>query len=82
MTWKTPQGIPCSLLEHDWWAIDFADESVGMAVSEDSAIALTKDGGQTWFDITPNVGEALRGIRLQGQMGIVFGSQRLFRVKM
>jgi photosystem II stability/assembly factor-like uncharacterized protein len=81
LTWKTPQGIPCSLLEHDWWSIDFADENIGMAVSEDSAIALTNDGGQTWIDITPNVGEALRGIRLQGQTGIVFGSQRLFRIK-
>jgi len=82
LTWNTPQGIPCGLLEHDWWAIDFADENVGMAVSEDSAIALTNNGGQTWFDITPNPGEALRGIRLQGPTGIVLGSQRVFRVKM
>lgn len=80
-TWRTPQGIPCSLLEHDWWSIDFADENIGMAVSEDSAIALTNDGGQTWIDITPNVGEALRRVRLQGQTGIVFGSQRLLRIK-
>src|SRR5262245_8422512 len=80
MTAQRPRRSPPAY--YKWRpAADFADENIGMAVSEDSAIALTSDGGQTWVDITPNVGEALRGVRLQGQTGLVFGSQRLFRVK-
>ena len=90
-TWQAPTGLPSALLRHDWWAIDFAEDGTGMAVSEDCAIAITYDGGKSWSEIKTNLhegeviransfNEALRKIHLQAGTGVIFGSQRVYRV--
>lgn len=91
-TWRNPDNFPASLLNHDWSAIDFADDNLGVAVSEDCAIAITYDGGNTWQAIKTNLHEGdviktkvfderLRGIRLRANTGVIFGSQRLYRIE-
>jgi photosystem II stability/assembly factor-like uncharacterized protein len=91
-TWQTSAGLSQSLLNHDWSAIDFADANLGMVVGEDCAILITRDGGETWQAIKTNLhegdvikadffNESLRGIRLHAHTGIIFGSQRLYRIE-
>lgn len=88
-SWKDAEGIDESLVNHEWWSVDFADSGLGVAVGEDAAIAITKDGGLTWRQVRSNLhsqekirvpnnpfDEALRGIRLSGNRGIINGSQR------
>jgi hypothetical protein len=40
-TWRAAETIDASLLKHDWWSVDFTQDGIGVAVSEDAAIALT-----------------------------------------
>jgi hypothetical protein len=82
-------------LQHDWSSIDFADEKIGMAVSEDCAIAMTYDRGLSWTEAKSNMHEGntiwynettgfkehLRGVRWRGSRGLIPGSQRLLLIK-
>lgn len=93
--WRTPDNLPSELMTHDWWSIAFADEKIGMAVSEDSAIAITYDSGQSWSEIKSNMHngptiwydasigfkEHLRAVRLHERSGIILGSQRVLLIK-
>lgn len=89
VTWRDAEGLDKSLIDHEWSSVDFMETGLGVAVAEDSAIALTRDGGLTWREIRSNLhsqdriqvpdnpfDEALRGIRLYGKRGIINGSQR------
>jgi hypothetical protein len=95
LVWRTPDNLPCELTTHDWWSIAFADEKIGMAVSEDCAIAITYDGGKSWSEIKSNMHdgstiwydartgfkENLRAVRLHERWGIILGSQRVLLIK-
>jgi photosystem II stability/assembly factor-like uncharacterized protein len=94
VAWKNAEGIDNSLIDHEWSSVDFTDEGLGVAVSEDAAIAITRDGGRSWKQVTSNLHykgkvlvptyelygplsyDALRGIRLYKNKGIITGSQR------
>ena len=88
-TWRKPKSLSNTIVNHDWWSVDFNKKGLGVAVSEDAAIALTKDGGKTWSEVKSNLhyedriyvpnnpfNEALRGIHLSKDSGIVLGSQK------
>lgn len=94
-TWKEPDNIPQSFSKHNWWSIDLTKEGIGVAVSEDSAIALTKDGGKTWVDaefsrkfsntsdvypIKEAYNDSLRAVRLYGNTGFIIGSQNVYKI--
>ncbi len=93
VTWKVPRNLDDSVINHEWWSVDFTESGIGVAVSEDAAIALTRDGGETWRKVNSNLHiqdvvpvqdnpytEALRGIQLNGNEGIIQGSQRDYRI--
>jgi photosystem II stability/assembly factor-like uncharacterized protein len=88
-TWYQAENLPRSAVEHEWWSVDFTKDGLGVAVSEDASILVTRDGGRSWNLVTTNLHvngklpvhdnpftEALRGIRLYGDRGIITGSQR------
>lgn len=88
-TWQKPDDLDENIINHDWWEVDFNDAGIGVAVSEDSAIALTKDGGKTWSNVKSNLhadgtmpvpnnpfNECLRGIHIFKNSGIITGSQK------
>lgn len=95
LVWRTPEDLPCELTKHNWWSIAFANAEIGMAVSEDCAIAMTYDGGLTWSEATSNMHsgktiwyderigfkEHLRAVRLHDRWGVILGSQRLLSIK-
>ena len=94
ITWKDAEWLDERVVNHEWESADFTEEGLGVAVSEDSAIAITRDGGRSWKQVTSNLHckgkvlvpsyeshgplsyDALRGIRLYKNKGIITGSQR------
>jgi len=79
-TWRS-LNVPQSLLQRQWWSIDFADANRGLAVGNGGAIALTDDGGKTWSEIKTPIQENLMGVRLRGQSGLILGSQNVYRLE-
>lgn len=63
-----------------------------MAVSEDGAIVITRDGGGTWLEAGTNLhqgnivrsnyfDERLTRVHLHAGGGIIFGSQMLYHIE-
>lgn len=89
VTWQKAKSVPESIGNHEWGAVDFTKDGLGVAVSEDAAIIFTRDSGRSWRKVKSNLhfqekirvpnnpfDEALRSIRLSGNRGIINGSQR------
>lgn len=55
LTWKKAENIDEDIVNHEWESVDFTKEGLGVAVSEDAAIALTRDGGRSWKQVTSNL---------------------------
>jgi photosystem II stability/assembly factor-like uncharacterized protein len=93
-TWSAAR-LDGSLSNHDWNSVDFTQDGIGAAVGEDAAIALTRDGGNSWKRVPSNLhvngkipvpndpfDEALRRVKLNGRTGIVMGSQRDYLISL
>ena len=89
LTWQQATHIDESIVNNEWWSVDFTRDGIGVAVSEEAAIAITRDGGQSWKQVQSNLhingkipvannpfDEQLRSIRLNRNIGIINGSQR------
>jgi len=87
-TWVEAPNIDSNILNHEWWSAAFTDTGTGVAVSEDASIVITRDNGRSWKLVPSNLhvngkirvpnnpfDEALRGITLSGNKGIILGSQ-------
>ena len=55
LTWKKAENIDEGIVNHEWWSVDFTEDGLGVAVSEEAAIALTRDGGRSWKQVTSNL---------------------------
>jgi photosystem II stability/assembly factor-like uncharacterized protein len=88
-TWYQAENVSRNAVDHEWWSVDFTKDGLGVAVSEDASILVTHDSGKSWNQVTSNLHvngrllvrdnpymEALRGIHLYGNRGIITGSQR------
>lgn len=88
-TWHKAENLNESVVGHEWWSVDFTDEGLGVAVSEEAVIILTRDNGRTWKQISTNLhvdgkvpvpnnpfNEQFRVVELFGNKGIINGSQR------
>jgi photosystem II stability/assembly factor-like uncharacterized protein len=80
-TWQKLTGIPDSLLNKEWWSIDFADASHGMVVGNNGAIAVTSDGGTTWSEVKSGIRENLEQVRFRGQTGFIVGAHTVYRLE-
>jgi photosystem II stability/assembly factor-like uncharacterized protein len=93
-TWLPADNVDETVVNHDWSSVDFTKEGLGVAVSEDAAIAVTRDGGQSWRQVASNLhvngkmpvpdnpfDETLRGLKLHGNHGIIMGGQREYLIK-
>jgi photosystem II stability/assembly factor-like uncharacterized protein len=72
--------VPQSLLQRQWWSIDFADANRGLAVGNGGAVALTEDGGKTWSEITTPIQDNLMEVRLRDGSGLILGSRNVYRL--
>ncbi|MGI8654147.1 MAG: YCF48-related protein [Pyrinomonadaceae bacterium] len=73
-------GLPANLLNRYWWDVAFINSSLGFAVGDNSAFAVTYDGGTTWSERKMNTSDHLRVIRHNGRIVLVLGSQNVYKV--
>jgi photosystem II stability/assembly factor-like uncharacterized protein len=50
-------------VNRDWEAVSFNSNGIGLAVGENSTLALTTDNGKTWQLETSITGDHLRAVR-------------------
>lgn len=96
LTWHAADNVDENLVDHEWWSVDFSNEGIGVAVSDDAAVMLTRDSGRSWKQVLTNLhvngkipipnnpfNEQFQGVQLYGDKGIIRGSQRdyLFSIR-
>jgi len=63
-------------VNRDWEAVSFNSNGIGLAVGENSTLALTTDNGKTWQLETSITGDHLRAVRLQDSSALILGAQK------
>ena len=56
----------------------FNSDGIGLAVGEDSTLALSIDNGKTWELLALIKSDDLRAVRIQGPDAIILGAQKLY----
>lgn len=79
-TWQQPSSLPQDFVNRDWEAVAFNSNGIGLAVGENSTLALTTDNGKTWELQKSIKSDHLRAIRMQGSRAVVLGAQNAYSI--
>ena len=80
ITWDATENLPGELLTRRWSSVSLGITGRGLAVAEDGDIAYTIDNGKNWVKFPQKLDEPLRIAQVHENVGIILGSNNIYRV--
>ena len=79
-TWQQPPTLSQDFVNRDWQSIAFNSKGIGLAVGENSTLAVTTDNGKTWVIQNPIKSDHLRAVWIQNSRAIILGAQKAYSI--